>query len=68
VFAPPRKYLTDARLPNDLGLQARELADVDREEDIQSARDRLAKLIVDVVIVIVLKKISLYVPKNGTRR
>jgi hypothetical protein len=47
VFAPPRKYLTAARLPSsDLGLQARELADVDREEDIHSASERLAKLIV----------------------
>jgi hypothetical protein len=46
VFAPPRKYLTEARVPNDLGLHAKELADVDREEDIHSARERLAKLIV----------------------
>jgi hypothetical protein len=44
VFAPPRKYLTEAaRLPNELGLHA---AEVDREEDIHSARERLAKLIV----------------------
>jgi hypothetical protein len=74
VFDPPRKYLTEARLPSDLGLQAKELADVDREEDIQSARERLAKLIVgrcdcDLRFVIVstsLKKISLF--KKWERR
>jgi hypothetical protein len=69
VFAPPRKYLTAARLPSDLGLQAKEVADDDREEDIHSARERLAKLIVGrilvkLMIVSTLKKIS---SKNGKR-
>jgi hypothetical protein len=57
--APPRKYLTEARLPKDLGLQEKELPDVDREEDIHSARERLAKLIVGrprQKVVIVIKK------------
>jgi hypothetical protein len=63
VFAPPRKYLTATRLPSDLGLQAKELADDDRGEDIHSARERLAKLIVGrilvkLMIVSTLKKIS----------